>query len=286
MKSHIDKPSLKTVLIYYLFGFCWVFFANPLFFRSLRGIAVPVIPYLKGTIFVTVTGVVIYFLIHHQFRKEQKLIEEKKEVIRDREVILRELNHRVKNNLQVLESFIHLEMSKVENDGFCSSVLQKLYFRLQTISMVHHNIYNLPDTPYVNLKTVFISSLPSYESYFLSSANLVSLKYDIEDIQVPIDMAIPLALVTNELLVNSCKYAYPDGKTGDIILSVKYQYGMIHVTVSDNGVGFCDDLMKSGDCSGLVLVKTLLEQVNGKLDKLHSGGTGTTFIVDIPYALI
>ena len=139
------------------------------------------------------------------------------ESLREKEVLLKEVHHRVKNNMQVISSLLNLQASRIE-DPAVKEALRDSQSRVRAMAIIHESLYQSDDMSEINLKP-YLRKLAAnlFRTYNTSSAN-ITLKMDAEDVFLDIDQAIPCGLVLNELLSNSLKYAFPEDRQGEISL--------------------------------------------------------------------
>jgi PAS domain S-box-containing protein len=187
--------------------------------------------------------------------------------LREKEVLLREVHHRVKNNMQVISSLLALQSENIQDKDILE-IFKESRRRIKTMAMVHEKLYGSEELSNVNFSK-YIDSLAHYlfQSFGIDSEKIV-LKKDVEEIFLDINTAIPLGLLLNELISNSLKHGFPDRKKGEIKVSlVRTGDGRLKLVVSDNGVGTEDkiDINKPGSF-GLQLVKMLTEQLHGDME--------------------
>lgn len=203
--------------------------------------------------------------------------EELRTSLREKEVLLKEVHHRVKNNLQIISSILNLQTS-FSNDTRVNEILRESQNRVKSMAYLHESLYQNKNFSFINFSDYLINlSKNLVHSYYISTSS-VELKLDVDKVDLNLDQAIPCGLIVNELLTNAIKYAFPDSEKGGIIsISVKEKKGLVEISVADNGKG----LPKSFDVNktnslGLQLVSTLTEQLDGKLGvQNHTGAKFT-----------
>ncbi|MEZ4937167.1 MAG: histidine kinase dimerization/phosphoacceptor domain -containing protein [Crocinitomicaceae bacterium] len=198
---------------------------------------------------------------------ERKKTEEKlKSTIEEKEVLLKEVHHRVKNNLQVISSLLNLQ-SYFITDEKTKNIFRDTKNRIKTLALVHERLFNSQDIEYVNLG-----------EYIKSIVDLLSFSYDKEYIEIEFDFdqnivgkfdiekAIPIGLLVNEIVSNSFKYAFPNISKGSIQCSILTKEGKSELFVSDDGIGFPDDMVIGETNSlGMELIQSLSSQIEGTL---------------------
>jgi two-component sensor histidine kinase len=206
--------------------------------------------------------------------------------IEERKMLMRELYHRTKNNLQVISSLLRIKSDLVENDDM-KNILEDMGNRIQTIALVHQKLYQSKSLSHIDLKD-FITDL---SSLLMSSYSLYQKKVIIElfldSIVVSIDKAIPCGLIINELISNSLKYAFPGDRKGRIMIHLhKSDDGTTEINISDDGIGIPDDnKFMEMNTLGMLLLKSIAEeQLQGKLSiETNNGVSSTIRFKDILY---
>ena len=210
---------------------------------------------------------------------DRKITEEKtKTSLREKEVLLRELHHRTKNNMQVISSLISLQADQIEDKQYID-IFNDTKNRIKSMALVHEKLYMSEDISSINFND-YIKTLASnlFHSYG-TSAGKISFKTNIDDTVLGIDTAVPCGLVINELISNCLKHAFPEDRTGTITFifnTNKIEGGLeYNMVVSDNGIGIPEALdIRKTKSLGLQLIITLVEdQLRGVIDLDRTEGT-------------
>src|SRR5262249_23486699 len=156
--------------------------------------------------------------------------------LREKEVLLKEVQHRVKNNLQVIASLLSLQSERVLDEQ-ARQMLKDSQNRVKAMALVHQKLYQSPDLAKIGFAQ-YIGELATnlFRSYAVRPET-ISLKVNVHDIFLGVDTAIPCALLINELVSNSLKHAFPDGRDGEIYIEFRTDQEQYTLTVRDNGVG-------------------------------------------------
>ncbi len=185
--------------------------------------------------------------------------------LKEKEQLLKEIHHRVKNNMQIISSLLNLQSDNTVDENILN-LLRESRNRINSMALVHEMLYKSNDLSKIGLK-VYIESLSVsiYQSYVMPQSD-IEIIYDIEDeIYFDIDKMIPLGLILNEIISNSLKHAFPY-KKGIINISLKPEKNKYTLVVSDNGIGFKNDFNIETDSQlGIQLIYMLSEQLGGKL---------------------
>ncbi len=213
--------------------------------------------------------------IKERIRAEKRI----KASLKEKEVLLKEVHHRVKNNLQVISSMLSLQAQSVE-DQSTLRVLKESQNRIRSMALIHERLYRSPDLAKVGFG-VYVRDLATHlvRSY-KSESGRVNLIVDADDISLDIDTAIPCGLIVNELICNSLKYAFPNGSEGEIRVEIHSDrvdlsdHERLTMIVSDDGVGLPKDLdLRNTGSLGLQLVNALTDQLEGSMEFCSNGGT-------------
>jgi PAS domain S-box-containing protein len=194
----------------------------------------------------------------------------------EKEVLLKEIHHRVKNNLQVITSMLNLQAGYIE-DPVLLALFRECQTRIKTIALIHEKLYQTADLAQID----FGDYTRNLTSYIASSMRLgnrrITVTVDMPEITFGVDTAVPCGLIINELVSNCFKHAFPDRDVGQIVVSLRPGIdGAYILTVSDDGVGLPKNLeTKQSNSLGLVLIHALAGQLDGRVESFN--GNGTTF---------
>lgn len=198
---------------------------------------------------------------------DQKAAEENiRQSLKEKEVLLKEVHHRVKNNLQVISSILNLQSSYVKDKKSLDLLLESQN-RIKSMAFVHESLYQTKDFSNINFSS-YVENISSNLVHSYSNPDYPpELKMDLDNIQLNLDTAIPCGLIINELISNALKYAFKGKKKGVLDVSVKLIGEMIRVVIADNGKGLPANIdFRNTESLGLQLVVTLVEQINGKIE--------------------
>jgi PAS domain S-box-containing protein len=213
---------------------------------------------------------------------ERKRTEEELQAsLREKEVLLKEVHHRVKNNLQLVASLLHLQSDQLK-DPEDQTLFEDIQNRVKSMAIIHESLYGTGDLAHFNFAR-YIGTLSTHLLHaYRAETSHIRLHTELEDLAFDVDTAVPCGLILNELLTNALKYAFPDGRTGDIHIGLRAEAGHVTLRVHDTGVGFPEDLdFQNTDSLGLQLVGMLTEQLGGTIALARE--RGTTFTVTFPY---
>ncbi len=227
-------------------------------------------------IFDTLGNVAEISIVAHDITDKKKISNEIVESLKEKEVMLKEIHHRVKNNLQIISSILNLQSSFVTDENTLE-ILQESRNRIRSMAIIHENLYRTEDFSSINFADYLMNLVTNLIASYRINDD-VQLKMDLDQIDLVLDQAIPCGLLVNELITNSLKYAWPEHQNGLINLGLKEVEGEIILTIGDNGVGLPVPFeVLNSDTLGLQLVVTLVEQLDGKL--VVNSENGTEYLV-------
>jgi two-component sensor histidine kinase len=201
-------------------------------------------------------------------RAEQKI----EASLREKEVLLREIHHRVKNNLQVIVSLLGMTAHRSENPE-ALAVLEESRSRVYSMALVHQTLYSSNTLSYVDMNR-YIPRLVQAIQAALCNPSRISVTGKSSDVEVDLDQAVPLGLIINELVSNAIKHGFPGGREGLVVVELVEQEQNLLLTVRDNGVGLNPgESYETEHSLGLHLVRAMAEQLGGILATRSQGGT-------------
>jgi two-component sensor histidine kinase len=218
----------------------------------------------------TVTGIMFYSVdISERVYAEEKL----KRSLSEKEILLKEIHHRVKNNLQIITSMINLQLKMVKDESV-KRTLQDSLNRINTMGQLHRSLYQGESLAEVRMGEYLDSLLDSIRDMFGTRGKEVKIETHFEDISLDPDKAIPVGLIVNELVTNSYKHAFEDRPQGSIFVSLSASDSEgFHLSVRDDGSGILEKInAKDPDSLGTRLVSVFVTQLKGRLENTSAGG--------------
>jgi len=219
--------------------------------------------------------------IAHDITKRKEIEKNLEKTIEEKDILMKEIYHRVKNNLMVLSSLLNLQ-SRYYKDKDIEEVFKEIQHRAKSMALIHERLYKSDDLKHINF-TEYLETLAKdlYNAY-TSDKSLIKLILKIEEVELDVDISIPLGLILNEILTNSLKYAFPNGRSGEIKIELyKNKEEKIQLSVSDNGIGFPADLdYEHSDSLGMLIINSLTDQIDGKIMLEQINGTKFTVIFE------
>ena len=233
---------------------------------------------IGGILAILLIALGLYFL--REMRIRNKRIDEQNKVINkaltEKDILLREIHHRVKNNLQLVSSMLTLQGRSIDDEVAQQAIIEG-QSRVRSMALIHQDLYHKENLVGISVRD-YITRLTQelYATYKIQDRN-ISLVMDIDLIELDIDIMIPLGLIINELLTNSLKYAFPNGRSGSLSVQLKEIDQLIHLTVEDDGIGY-DISEVRGNSFGTTLIHSLTAQLEGELISSSSDGTRTEIV--------
>lgn len=195
----------------------------------------------------------------------------------EKEVLLKEVHHRVKNNLQIISTLLELQAYNIHDDNL-QKCLKDSQDRIKAMALIHEKLYQSSDLVCIDFWEYIESLVGHLISSFVDDPQRIVMKVDVGDIQMGIERAIPYGLIINELVSNAIKHAFPNGRSGEIEIRLRAdERGWITLTVADDGVGLPPGLdFRNTETLGLQLVNLLTKQLQGELSLVNDGGATFT----------
>ncbi len=201
-----------------------------------------------------------------------------KKVLKDKEMLVREIHHRTKNNLMIMASLLNLTSADIEDEK-AKEIFKQIQTRAKSMALIHEKLYRSNNFKKINFGDYIRHLARDLFNSFLRYPERVQLIMELEDLNLDINTAIPLGLILNELLTNSMKYAFPNGEYGTITIKFFKKAENYVMMVDDNGIGLPSDLdVQKTDTLGLQLVKNLIGQIEGDIQIFRDNGTHVTII--------
>ena len=198
--------------------------------------------------------------------------------LREKEVLLKEIHHRVKNNLQVISSLLNLQ-ARYLPDRAAREIFRASQHRVQSIALVHEKLYQSADLSHVDFNDYTATLIENLFETFDAGQRGIAKTIDIRDIRLSVDIAIPCGLIVNELVTNALKHAFPGGREGTVrVILREGADGALDLTVGDDGVGMPAGMDPRKTSSlGLDLVFTFADQLDAEVEIGRQGGSSYRF---------
>ncbi|MDT0646305.1 histidine kinase dimerization/phosphoacceptor domain -containing protein [Zunongwangia sp. F260] len=211
----------------------------------------------------------VLFISFSNNRKKNKLLKIKN---KEKEFLLKEIHHRVKNNLEVVSSLLALQTAQIKDPNIISA-MKESQNRVYSMSIIHQRLYQNEYLSSIEMKDYFIN-LGSHILDSFGEEERIKIHYEMPELHLDVDTAVPLGLIVNELLTNSLKYAFPNKKAGEITIDLdKISDHEIQLLVMDNGIGQTEGEPAKGTGFGKNLIDLLTRQLDGTMKVIYTPGT-------------
>lgn len=215
--------------------------------------------------------------LSYEVTDKKEIEEQMLESIREKEILLQEVHHRVKNNLQVISSILNLQSAYVKDQNSLD-ILRESQNRIKSMSFIHESLYQTRDFSQIEFSAYILSLTNNLIHSYSIQAGKISLETDFVKVFLSLDQAIPCGLIINELVSNALKYAYPHDSNGIIKLVIKEKDNRVEIRVADRGVGLPKELdVENSESLGLQLVYTLIDQLDATIT--IDTGKGTEYLI-------
>jgi two-component sensor histidine kinase len=213
--------------------------------------------------------------------EKDSLLTDKDSLLVEKDWLLKEVNHRVKNNLHMVISLLESQAMYLENDALKAMETSK--HRIFSMSLIHQKLYQSDDLKTIDM-SVYLPELVNYLRDSFDAGKYIHFSLEVDPVQLGVAQAIPLALVLNEAITNSIKYAFPVNRLGEISIKMRQTDKNIELTIMDNGVGMVKATENTDlDSLGLKLMRGLIEEISGQIQFENNNGTiiTITFKIDL-----
>jgi two-component sensor histidine kinase len=204
-------------------------------------------------------------LICSDITQRKKDEDEIKSSLKEKEVLLQEVHHRVKNNMQIISSLLNLQKQYVDDEK-AVTVLMESQNRVKSMAMIHEKLYQSEDLIHIEISDYVESLVKGLFYSYAIEIGVITPILEIERVTLNMETAVPLGLIISELVSNSLKYGFPEGRKGKIWVYLNKNDDKYMLTVGDNGVGFPEEFdYKNTETLGLQLVNNLVDQLDGEI---------------------
>jgi len=227
-----------------------------------------------GAGFLVVVTLLSFFL-YSFFRKIKSQNQIISKALSEKDILLREIHHRVKNNLQLVSSLLGLQ-GMTTQDQHIKEAINAGKSRVMSMALIHQDLYNKEKLTSVNVKEYLDKLCGELINTYQLSADQVRLETEIDELDLDVETLIPLGLIINELLTNALKYAFPHSQQGTIHIKLFEKNNLLHLEVNDDGIGMSDNV-NSDSSFGFRMIRSLLRQLDGEMQSDGTDGTQVQF---------
>ena len=230
----------------------------------------------------TLLAVILFGLLYNYRKRKrrnvqlQELNSELDIKNKQNELLLKEIHHRVKNNLELVKSLLALQTAQLEESATKDAMIASQN-RVQSMGIIHQKLYQGENLGHIEMKDYFINLSEGILDTF-NAEDKIKIECAMDNLELDVDTAVPIGLIVNELLTNALKYAFPENGKGNILISLSQSTPeTLTLKVADNGIGKTKDLAPKGTGFGSQLIKLLTQQLNGKMAEDNVNGTSVIF---------
>jgi len=205
---------------------------------------------------------------------DRKLIEDKLQAsLKEKEVLLREIHHRVKNNMQIISSLLRLQSNAIE-DKKATQLIRECENRIRAMAFIHEQIYKTKDLANIDFSEYVTTLSTKLIRIYSRDPNLITSSIHCQNVYLNVNTAIPAGLIINELITNSLEHAFDANQKGEIFVEIRSDGGVYTLRIGDDGMGFPEDLdFRNTESLGLNLVVNLVDQLDGTIELNREKGT-------------
>lgn len=229
-----------------------------------------------GGVIVLIIGAILMMMLLRLYRKVNKQKNIISKALADKDLLIKEIHHRVKNNLQLVSSLLTLQSRDID-DVKAKAAIQEGKSRVRSMALIHQDLYQKEELKDINVKEYLEKLTKDLFMTYKIDNQLVDLKLDIEDIDLDVDTIVPLGLIINEMITNSLKYAFKENTQGILKVSLKTEGKDLKLNISDDGIGFEEDNIRD-DSFGTTMINALTRQLKGNLTIDSTNGTSSTLV--------
>ncbi len=228
-------------------------------------------------LFIMLLGALYYYHKRKKKNQELQLLNSKLDTKnKQNELLLKEIHHRVKNNLELVKSLLALQSAQME-DSSTKDAMMASQNRVQSMGIIHQKLYQGENLGSIEMKDYFLNLGEGILDTF-NADDKVKIECAMDQLELDVDTAVPIGLIVNELLTNALKYAFPNDGTGNILISLSQSKAdTLTLKVEDNGIGKVIGMKPKGTGFGTQLVQLLTQQLDGHMVENHDNGTSILF---------
>ncbi|MDR4307778.1 response regulator [Chelatococcus sambhunathii] len=240
-----------------------------------------VIKDVAGEFLALLRAAIAHALEEVEMRRAKEAAERAVVEARDRaETLLREVNHRVGNSLQLVSAFMHLQSSNLP-DGPARDMMRETEARILAIAQIHRRLYTSPDVRAVDMDEYLSGLAEELESSLRTAERPHRIDINAEPVKMATDRAVSLGVIVTELVTNAFKYAYPQGEEGEVRVRLARDGALLSLSVEDDGIGMADDAPPSGTGLGQKIVRAMAASIQSRVER-ESTSRGTKIVLAFP----
>ena len=283
------KPNKRTLFLFAIAAFSFlcgfIFDIDSLKNKTLTEQDNKVLTIYNSCLTFFLTLILVYLvvkLINRQSNEAVRLLKKEQEAqvliaqsLKEKETLLAEIQHRVKNNLAVITGLLNLQMEKAPCDVSKNLMIESRN-RVMSISMVHERLYKKDNLSKINFKLYVSELAKEIVKSFPVLTQQIEIHEDLVDAELEVTRAVPIGLIINEAITNSLKHAFANTEKPTIKIKMQIVFDNVHISLLDNGVGFSDTQTRKENSLGLSLIESLADQIDGEVEFKNDNGACIT----------
>jgi len=274
--------AIKITLIYFLSGCIWIFSSD-----TILKIIIPdsdeyaALQTYKGWVFILISSIFLFYLFYRELKRRDIIESDLNKNLKENKLLLNEVHHRVKNNLNSIISLLYLENLRAET-AESKKVTHTLSEKIYSMALVHEKLYQSGNFSGMRIKDYIPELCSHIIDSFPDLKDKVKRYYNIDDSFLDIKKGIPFGILINEIIINACKHAFPGIYTGSISINInKVRHNLI-AEIADNGIGISEPETITDYTQGFELMKLLVKQLSGTISR--TGVKGLQYCIIFPVA--
>jgi len=279
-----DRQLYRVIIIYLLIGAAWILFSDALLSALIPDPDLAArLQSAKGLVFVGVVGVVIFLLLRRAFRRMYAAHDELERTVLEKEVLLREVHHRVKNNLAVVTGLVRLQLNELEEADAATAPLAKTRDRMEVMGLIHNMLYQEQNLARIEFNGVLSRLVSQLRSRYGEERGIHVTK-DLDEVYLDVGQALPLGLIANEAITNAFTHAFSQACPGTVRIYLEADVphpGTCRLLIADDGEGLpAGFVLEKQESLGLRMMTALAGQLSAELSVTGGDGTRVSVVCD------
>ncbi|MGL5034951.1 MAG: histidine kinase dimerization/phosphoacceptor domain -containing protein, partial [Microcystaceae cyanobacterium] len=266
IRSSINLPLLNNSKLWGLLSIHQ--FAQP---RTWQDSEIDLLKQITDQLAIAIQQANLYQQAQQELAAKNKLFLQLTNELDQKKILLKDIHHRVKNNLQIMASLSYLQFSKASPE--IQLLSEDYQNRIQSMALIHEQLYRSEDLSEIDFNAYLLNLTNNIFQSYNINPDLIKLTLNVDKIVINLDQSVPLGLITHELVSNALKHAFPTGQ-GDIAISLICSASELILRVADNGMGISPDIdLQNTDSLGMQLIYSLTEQLQGQVHYTYQAGS-------------
>lgn len=279
-----DRTLVRVIIIYLLIGTAWILFSDRVLSAFVTDPDVVArLQSAKGLVFVALVGLVIFLLLRRAFRWMYAAHDELERTVLEKEVLLREVHHRVKNNLAVVTGLVRLQLNELEAADAATAPLAKTRDRMEVMGLIHNMLYQEQNLARIEFNGVLARLVSQLHSRY-GDDRAIHVTKDLDEVYLDVGQALPLGLIANEAITNAFTHAFGGAGCGTVGIHLEAdvpQPGRCRLVIADDGEGLpAEFVLEKQESLGFRMMAALAGQLSAELSITGGSGTRVSVVCD------